>query len=312
MSRLHYATPEDVVRRALGGTVVRPGSSDSVANSLDEDAILETENDRELIAARLEAAESQWDREATPMRAVPVGSTAAPKYFDAKGSPWPVRIYLDHQNVHPLDSELGDFIETRTGRDQYRDITDREGSAWTADYDEGIITIYRMPGTGQLPAVRQIRDKFVKVSYHLGAGGDFESAGETTLSESLTADESDTGSIDVGHADRLPRSGGTMLLGGTEYVDVEDVDHSANTVTIVSRGMRLTAPAEHDAGTTIHYCPPDVRDAVAAMGAAEIARTEDFTEAMFDGDVDKSSKIEGWREEFHDAVNRYSVQAGYQ
>ena len=308
MPRTRYATPEDVVRRALGGTVGRKGE-DNVADALDNNAILETEDDREVIQARLEAAESQWDREATPMRAVPVGSTAAPKYFDAKGSPWPLNIYLDHRNVHPLDPEMGDFIETRTARDSYSDITSREGSAWTADYDDGIITVYRLPGAGQLPAIQRVRDKFVRISYHLGAGGDFASAGETTLATGV--DDSETGTVDVAHADRLPRSGETMLLGGSEYVYVSAVDHEADSVTITQRGTRLTQKTSHDAGAALHFCPLDVRDAIAAMGAAEVANTEDYSEAMFDGEDSRSQKMDDWESEYDRAVNRYSDQAGY-
>lgn len=308
MPRTRYATPEDVVRRALGGTLGRK-SANTVASALDDSAILETEDDRETIVSRLEAAESQWDREATPMRAVPVGSSSAPKYFDAKGSPWPIKIYLSHRNVHPLDPQMGDFLETRTARDRYRDITSREGQAWTADYDDGIITIYRKPGAGQLPAIHNIRDKFAKVSYHLGAGGDFASAGETTLATDIT--DKETGTIDVNHADRLPRSGETMLVDGAEYVYVSDVDHAANTITIAERGARLTQKQAHSKGTTIHFCPIDVRDAIAALAAVEVANTEDFTEAMFDGDIDRSQKMDDWRAEYNRAVNRYSDQAGY-
>ena len=308
MPRTRYATPEDVVRRALGGTIGRK-TQDKVAAALDANAILETEDDREIIQARLESVESQWDREATPMRAVPVGSSAAPKYFDAKGTPWPIRIYLQHQNVRPLDPAMGDFIETRTARDAYADITNREGSSWTADYDDGIITVHKLPGAGQLPAFHRIREKFVKISYHLGAGGDFASAGETTLSSNIT--DTETGSVDVTHASRLPRSGETMLLGGTEYVYVSEVDHETDTITIDKRGTRLTQSSSHESGTTVHFCPVDVRDAVAAVGAIEIARTEDFNESMFDGDINISAKKDDWEAEFDRAVNRYSDQAGY-
>jgi hypothetical protein len=46
MPRTRYATPEDVVRRALGGTVGRKAQS-NVAAALNNNAILETEDDRE-------------------------------------------------------------------------------------------------------------------------------------------------------------------------------------------------------------------------------------------------------------------------
>ena len=308
MARTRYCVPEDVARRAFGGTTGRQGQTD-VATALDANELLGTQDDRETIQARIEAVESQWDRDATPMRAVSVGSSSVPKKYDAKGTPWPINIYLDHQNVAPLDPNGGDFIATRTGRDQYTDITNQEGSAWTADYDKGVITVYRYPGAGQLPAFYQIRDQFVQISYQIAAGGDFASAGQSTLSSTLS--QGQTGTVSVANADRLPRSDETMLIGGSEYVEVRDVDHENDEIEIVSRGVRYTDDVEHASGTTIHFCPLDVRDAVAAMGAVELLRTDAFTEAAYDGDLDVSDKTEQWTDEYESAVGRYTDARGY-
>jgi hypothetical protein len=307
MSRLTYATVVDVARR--------------FDPRLDQASLLSGEllegdaNDVETIQSRLDGIESKWDRQATPMRAIPIGSRTAPKVFDAKGSPWPVTIYLDHQNVAPLDPSMGDFIETRAGRDNYTDITAQRGSAWTADWDMGTITVHRYPGAGQLPAFHRIRDKFVRISYHVAAGGDRFRAGETTLTESLG--ESADGEVSVTQASRLPRGGGVMLVGGGsipggEYVDVASVDHDADTVEIADRGLRGTSNVAHDSGGSIHYCPMDVREAVAAKAAVELALTEDFTEWLFDGDVDRQTRMDTWDSEWSNTVASYSDQAGYE
>lgn len=308
MPRTRYAVPEDVVRRALGGTISRAGTSD-VATTLDNDELLGTQDDRETILSRLEAVESRFDRDATPMRQVSVGSSDVPRNFDARGLPWPVRIYLDHSNIVPIDSAEGDFVEVRKSRDEYRDITADEGSAWVLNNEQGIITVYRYPAAGQLPAFHNVRDRFLRISYRVSAGGDFASAGQTTISNSLT--QGQTGTIDVADASRLPRSDETMLIGGSEYVDVQNVDHANDTIDVVARGKRYTTDQAWDAGTTIHFCPLDVRDAIAAMGAVEILRTEDFNEAAYDGDLDVSSKIDEWTEEFDSAVGRYGEASGF-
>jgi hypothetical protein len=176
-----------------------------------------------------------------------------------------------------------------------------------------VITVYRYPGAGQVPAFHRIRDKFVKISYRIAAGGDLFNAGETTVGQSLTA--STNGEIDVADASRLPAGGGVMLIDGSEYVYVDAVDRDANTVTIPSssdRGIRRTPNESHDDGATIHYCPVDVRDAVAAKAAAELAVTEDFTEWLLDSnDLDRTDKISEWKDEWTEAVNSYSDRVGY-
>lgn len=307
MARLTYATVLDVSRR--------------FDPRLDEAALLAGEllegdaNDIETIEARLDGVEASWDRQATPMQSVPVGSETVPKKYDAKGSPWPVNIYLDHNNIAPFDPAKGDFIATRTGRDQYTDITNQEGSAWTADYDKGVITIYRYPGAGQLPAFYHIRDQFVQISYRTTAGGDQFRAGETTVTESVGSNDTDNFSVE--NASQLPRNGGVMLLGdgsipGAEYVTVDSVDHANDTIKITERSIRGTSNTSHDSGTRIHFCPMDVREAVAAKAAAELAMAEDFTEWLFDGDVDRQTRMDTYEEEWNNAIGRYTTARGYE
>lgn len=307
MGRLTYCVPEDVVRLAFGGTTARAGTTD-IATAIDDDNVLSTQDDRAYLETLIDRAEARWDREATPMKPTPVGTAGVPAYFDAAGKPWPVTIYLGHMNVHPIDANMGDFVEIRTGRDQYNDITNQEGSAWTADYAEGTIEIYRAPGRGQLPAFNRVRDRFLKISYHISAGGDFSRAGQTTLGEDLS--ESGTGSFDVSDADRLPETGETVLLGGSEYAYVSGADHDADTIEIAERGVDFTTKTAHGSGTEVHFCPSEVRDAVGLMAAVRIADGEHFTEGAFDGDLDWETKIERWDEEIDDTVAAYTNQGG--
>lgn len=308
MGRLRYAVPEDVVRLALGGVVARAGE-ENISTAINNNSLTGTQDDREYFTTTLERAESRWDREATPMRAVPVGSDSVPKYHSAKGKPWPIRLFLDHMNVHPLDASLGDFLELRTGRDQYKDVTGNEGTVWTADYGEGIITVHRAPGRGQLPSFYRIRNKFAKISYHISAGGDFSRAGETTISNQLN--DSDTGQISVADASRLPDSDEPFLLGGSEYLFIDNVDHANDTVSIGERGINFTPATSHSSGTTLHFCPAEVRDAVGLIAAVRYTRAEDFNEAMFDGDIDRDGKIEAWNDEIDRTINNYATRGGY-
>jgi hypothetical protein len=300
MPRLSYALPSDVLRRV-----------DPTATTSDlMDTNVFGAQDRETLRSRLEGVESKWDRHATPMRPVPVGSRETPKYHSAKGGGYPVHIYLEHQHIHPIDASMGDLIERRTGRGSWTDITTQEGSAWTADYEMGRLTVYKLPGAGALPALRDYRDRFLRVSYHLAAGGDYSRAGQTTIDGDVSMGTD--GTLSVAHASRLPRSGGTMLLGGSEYVHVDSVDHETDEIEIATRGVRRSEKAAHGSEPVIHYCPMDVREAVAAKAAREFVIVDDLTEWLFDDpNIDLETKLEEWEAEWQEAVGGYSDNAGY-
>jgi len=301
MPRLTYALPMDALRK------FDPTMQQS---DLDNNAFI-GHDDEEIIISRLEGVESKWDRNATPMRPVRVGGGDAPKYKSAKGAGFPVHVYLDHRNVIPFDASQGDMIERRTGRDSWTDITNREGSSWVADYEMGKLTLYTLPGRGNLPALRNYRDRFVRLSYRLGAGGDYISAGQTTLSASLSAGATET--VSVANASRLPETGGVMLVGGSEYVEISAVDESADEVTIRSRGLRLSEDTSHDTGTVIHYCPMDVREAIAAKAARELVIYDDYTDWLVEGSeaFDRRAKLDEWEQEWNSTVASYNGNSGY-
>lgn len=308
MPRLNYALPTDVVRRFNPQI-----THENLANwESDPTASMIGNEDLEVVTSRLEGVESKWDRNATPMRPVRVGSRDAPIYKSAKGRGFPVHVYLDHRNIHPIDPDR-DVIERRTGRDSWTDITRREGSSWTADYRKGKLTVYTLPGRGNLPALRNYRDRFIRISYRLGAGGDYSNAGQTTLEGELTADQTGSVTVSVADASRLPRTGDTMLVGGSEYVQVSDVDHTTDEITISNRGLRLSPEEAHSAGETIHFCPMDVREAVAAKAARELVLFDDWADELVEsGDAPRpEAKLDNWDAEWNDAVSDYGSLGGY-
>lgn len=296
MTRLSYALPADALRR-FDPTID--------ASDLGEDGVLIGEpgvDGRETVVSRIEGVEDDWDRTATPMRPVRVGSRDAPVYAGARGKGWPVDVYLDHSNVLPVDPDAGDFVERRGGRDEWRDITAREDTAWTADYRKGVLQVYSLPGANSLPSLRRYKDRFVRMSYRVGAGGEQARAGRTTLTASVGTSADTT--IGVENANRLPPSGGTMLLGGEEYVSVEAGDGEA---TLVSRGLRRTEAATHDTGAEIHFCPLNVREAVAAKAARELVIYDDFVDKIRAGgsEIDPQKKIDEWQREWEETVQKY-------
>lgn len=302
-----YCHPLDVYQ------VFNPQTDEAALNNNDP---IGTSDDFELLVSHIEIAEGQWDRHAMPLREVRIGASPGYVYKSAKGRGWPVHVYLDHRNIIPFDSAQGDEISRRNGRDSWTDITSDEGSAWTADYTEGVLTVYRRAGGGQLPALlHDFRDRFIRVTYRLGIGGQYSRAGQTTLSEQLSG--SSTGSFNVADASRLPPGGGTMFVGGAEYIEVSSVDHSADTITVATRGVRLTdGGTSHSSGTTIHYCPLDVRGAVAKKAAQELVRHNDWTDQLVEvtGNATPPSerKLNDWGESFRQTARAYSDNYGYQ
>lgn len=204
------------------------------------------------------------------------------------------------------------MLERRSGRDNWTSIIDQEGSAWVADYEMGKLTLYELPGAGHLPALlRNWRERFIRTSYRLGIGGEYARAGQTTLSNSLS--QGTTGTVSVADATRLPPEGGTMLVGSTEYVAVGSVDHGADELTIDTRGVRATQDTDHDAGAIVHFCPLDVRDAIAGKAAAELQGYDIFVDQLIDtGEaVNPRDRIETWETEWNRAVASYSDNYGY-
>lgn len=282
-------------------------------SNLDSDSVIGSTDDLEIIVASIEGVEGKWNRNARPMTPEPVGRGGW-IYKSAKGAGLPLNIYLDHMWVIPFDAAQGDAIERRTGLDTWTDITSEEGSSWTANYRKGKLTLIELPGHGSLPALRRFKDRFIRVTYRVGLGGEFQVAGLTTLTEQLA--QGSTTTIGVDDAQRLPPSGGTMLIDGTEYVEISSVAHDTNELTVASRGLRLTSDQAHASGVEIHYCPLDVREAVAAKAAQELVRHNDWTDQLVEtggqATPPAERKLQDWEDEWTGALANYSDNYGYQ
>ncbi|MFB6189337.1 MAG: hypothetical protein ABEI57_05590, partial [Halapricum sp.] len=272
--------------------------------------------DVDKVNARIEGVEAKFESETSnALREVRVGSVGEPATYEYYGNKYwkysPATVYLDHRNILPIDPAQGDALEIRIGRDNWRDITGEEGQRWTANYRKGKLEIYSR--LRQSTRYRNINDdRFVRLTYRYGSlGGDRNSGGETTLAQSLATDV--TGQVDVANVSRLPASGGTMLLGGAEYVSIETVDPQADTVTIRERGLRATQSVAFESGDTLHYCPMNVREGIAAKAARELVLYDDWTDELVEaGTVPQpQAKLDEWEQEWNQTVARYAEMDYY-
>jgi len=255
----------------------------------------------EQIQARIRSVSQEWDRDTgTALRLRREGSPDAPSTYD---------VDLDNQDIVPIDAAAGDVLEVRTGRDSWDDITDAEGDDWTLINETGELKLYQL-------LVRRIYweapdERYLRATYRYGTlGGDRDRGGETALSSQV---DSTTTSLSVADASRLPAEGGIVFLPAStpadgEYVRVTDIDHGTDTLT-VTRGVNGTDTVQHPSGTTVHYCPEDVRDAAAAQAAAELVRYDTTTQRT-DADnaaVSPGQKLDDWQQEWQQTKARYSA-----
>jgi len=303
-----YAHPVDVLRRfdsSLDAEDFQGGTGDLLGGG-----------DLDDIWARLRSVSQDWDTDTgTALRERRTGSPGAPRTYEHQDADrtqgFPLRVELDHDDVVPLDPDEGDVFEIRTGRDTWEDITAGEGDEWVLLHESGDLKIFDL-------LVRRVwweapDERYLRASYRYGAlGGSAKRGGQTELTSSATES---TSTLSVEDASRLPGDGGTVLVtepspqGMTgEYVAVTDIDHEADELT-VSRGRHRTPAASHDAGAIVHYCPMDVRDAVAAQAAAELVRY-DLSLQRTDSDdsaISPSRKLDDWEAEYESAKADYSA-----
>lgn len=295
---VRYAHPVDVLRK------FDPQLSESDLS--DGDFI--SPNADDLVIARLEAVTDDFDDLGRrPMREARVGSPGHPATYEYKSADVyryqrGVKVWLDNDYVHPIDTAEGDKIEIRSGKDAWKDITAQEGERWEMHYPEGWLRVFsRLVRTMWR---RPLDDRFVRITYRHGAlGGDRNRGGQTTISGSHT---DQTTSISVADAARLP-SYGLVLVDNGEYMRVESVDYSTDTLT-VTRAERLTGAASYSGGETVHYCPANVREGVAAQTARELVVYDDYADEMMEGTaaIDPRDKLEEWKNEWESALARHS------
>lgn len=318
MIRPSYCTPIDVLRRF---------DPNQTQQDLDRNTLFE-DQDTERLRARIDGVGSDFDsRTGNPLRLTREGSPGTPATFEYSDNTYwkrqPSQIYLEHRNVLPFDPEQGDALQIRTGIDNWRDITHDRGDRWTANWRMGKLELYARVRGRKRHAMRRGRgDRFVRACYRHGAlGGDQRAGGQTTIATALEGSTDGTDpttptTVDVADASRLPNGGGVLLVTAdgvtTEYVRVGAVDAANDTVMIRSRGARATQAVAHESGATIHYCPLNVREAVAAQAARELVLFDDWADraAAPDDVVDSGQKLDTWQTEFEETVAQYT-EGGY-
>lgn len=299
--RTPYCLPVDALRK------FDPTLSQS---DLSDDALF-AGDDLEKWRAEVEDACDEFDtKTGNAQRLTYVGRGGAWEYQDAtmRRHTGGVKVYLDHRNVLPIDSAEGDTIQVRKTRDSWRDVTS-DTDLWRLNAPKGTLHLFtrRIPVTGRYRRA-YINDN-VRVKYRYGAlGGERGRSGQTTLASSLAAGAS---SMDVDNAERLPRSGLVMISDGAgtnEYVRYTSADISADSLSGLNRGRRGTNDVQHSSGETVHYCPLDIRKAVAGRVAMEFVGSDDIAGnlATPDDNVSFSDRIDTWKEDWESALGKYS------
>ena len=293
--RTYYAHIADVLRRY--------NPQLTVDDIRDEDFL--QHDDEEQLLAVIEEVESEFDDlTGNPFREQRYGSVGSPATYDHYGADMyrnqsGIKIWLDTNGITPIDPAK-DVVEIRQGKDNWKDITDSEGTRWEMHYRDGWIRVYRrIANTIYRPA---LRDDFLRLSYRYGApGGSRQKAGQTTLSSNATT--SDT-TFDVADEARLPGSG--ILKVGDEYVRL--TSKSSGTL-VVERGKRATAASSHSSGEVVHYCPLQIRRAVSARAAQELLRWEDWVLDLAGGDEGFSAtqKRDDWQSTWEQVLAKYSA-----
>lgn len=298
--RALYAHPVDVLRKF---------NPQLTQNSLDQNDYIGN-NDEQQIRARIDSVSNQLEAETgVAFRLQRTGSPGAPETYEHQevdGEPAPpMRVTLDHRNVLPIDSNQDDTIEVRTGKNDWKDITDQADDEFVLKHHEGVLEVYRF-------LIQRIYwdaadNRYLRATYRYGAlGGSQDIGGQTTLDGSLGGSDSDT-SVSVTNAARLPNRG-VLLLGNDEYVRLTDVNYDTNTLT-VERGVRATSAASHEDGDLVYYCPEYVRDAVAAKTARELLRYDDWVDELVEAGqgLGASDKMDAWQDSWERALRNEST-----
>lgn len=289
MPRLHYCLPQDVLRKFDPTLTV----SEVAEGELGPDGLENIRVHIQEVEAILENTTGHaWRLTRVGREPALFEHHEANLYRYQNG----LKLYLDHRDVLPFDATEGDAIQVRSGN-SWTDIT--EQANWELDPSLGILYI---DGARRWLRGRR-RDRAVRVSYRYGGlGGNRLRGGQSALTDA--AGQQDT-TLTVDDPLRLP-SDGLLLVGGKEYVNATSV--ASDGTVAVNRGVRNTAMASHDAGATVHYCPEDIRSAVAAKTAIELAMYDDHVERLMETreSMRPVDKIENWRKEWQSALEKRS------
>lgn len=297
MPRTHYCHPVDPLR------VFDPQLSMS---DLESNGYIGSQDDEDRVLAALEDAESEFDSlTRNPQREVRVGVPGEPATFehqsaDLRRNQNGVKVWLDNTHVTPIDPDEGDSIEIRTGRDSWRDITN-ESDRWEFNYRDGWVRFFSRLHRSMYR--QSARDRIIRICYRHGAlGGDPHSAGQTTLTSGVTSGDS---TAEVDDYARLPQEG-LLLVDGSEYVSARR--GAGGTLELNARGIRGTTDQDHESGSVVHFCPSDVRKAVAHRAAIELLTYDDWVHQLVDTDhgIQSSMKTDEWKETWEKTLSKYS------
>lgn len=200
-----------------------------------------------------------------------------------------------HENIMPYDESKDDQFEIRTGN----------GSDDWDKLDEDDFTLDEEDGTMIVKRYRPLSEYYdhpgnsIRGCYRHGAlGANDTMAGQTTVSEAV---QTGTGTFTLEDAGHLPRFPQTFQIDG-EYVRGE-VDHANGEIELTARGRQGTTDTEHDSGSTIHYCPMDVRSAVASKVAIWLANSSVKVDQIAGEGIDPESRMKTWKGEWENLTD---------
>lgn len=278
--RSNYATVIDVLR------LFDPTLEASILDLDPNDEYIGRET-FEVIQSELESAEAEVESDTnTAFRTVTYGQAGVygsyhwiPKtdLINEESNNRPTRFYL-RPNLIPFDTAKGDELAYRTGTDSFTPIPE---SQYMVNWRTGQVELFDVFGRSYFAkrVNRPYQSSPIVARYRYGAGGHrSRDAGETTIADAITSDDTNP-TIGVADVERIPpNTNEPVLLAHSEYVRI-DVDRSTSEVTITERGLRGTSDEfAHDSGATLHYCPMDIRKAVAWKTAENLNDWDFFVE----------------------------------
>jgi len=293
--RTYYAHPVDALRK------FNPQMNENTLESGD----LIGESDLEKVLAAIADVESRFEADTGRyMRQVRIGTPDRPETFESHRADMTrhqrgAKVWLDNRFIVPFDPDKGDALLVRRGRDRWKDITSNSNS-YDLNSRKGYVRIYsRFRSAYRFRARKQ---EMFRVCYRHGApGGRRNVAAQTVMAE--PSDVSDTTLVLEDAAVFVPN---TLVKIEEEYVQVTNVDVDSNEVEVI-RGVRGTEPKDLDIGDVAHFCPADLRSAVAAKAAVEIQSYADWINEIVDADgMRTSDKVEMWNSEWEEAKRRYA------
>jgi len=216
----------------------------------------------------------------------------------------PTRFYL-RPNLIPFDPDEGDELAYRTGTDSFTPIPE---SQYMVNWRTGEVELFDVFGSSYFSkrVNRPYQASPIVARYRYGAGGHrTRDPGQTELT--ATVDDTAGATVEVDNTDRLPpNTNEPVLIGQSEYALI-DVDRSAGTITLTSRGLRGTDAQSHGEGDTVHYCPLDIRKAVASKASIQLNDWDWFVERISQRlDVgDLGTRIERAEQTYNQVVKNY-------